>query len=140
MFRLADRRRSVVLILKLMHIIELKKLHCFMRINLSFISKKTKKIVKKRLLDHLTSNFLLNPFQLPIPNSTLPRLHYFPYMTIFLMPYPCNKSHGFVFLIYQLPLILSTTPSYSIVFPPGSAFPLFHYNGSLHVSHPAHLL
>ena len=43
-------------------------------------------------------------------------------------------------LDYQLPLILSTTPSYSIVFPPGLAFPLFHYNGSLHISHPAHLL
>ena len=50
-------------------------------------------------------------------------------MTIFLMPSPCNKSPAFVFLIYQLPLILPTTPSYSIVFPPGSAFLLFHYNG-----------
>ena len=27
-------------------------------------------------------------------------------MTIFLMPSPCNKSPAFVFLIYQLPLIL----------------------------------
>ena len=56
------------------------------------------------------------------------------------MPSPCNKSPALVFLIYQLPLILSTTPTYSIVFPPGSAFPLFHYNGSLHISHSAHLL
>ena len=32
------------------------------------------------------------------------------------MPTPCNKSSAFVFLIYQLTLILSTTPSYSIVF------------------------
>ena len=55
-------------------------------------------------------------------------------MTIFLMPSPCHKSLAFVFLIYQLPLILPTTPSYSIVFPPGWAFPLFHYNGSLHTS------
>ena len=31
--------------------------------NLFFISKLTEKIVKKRLLDHLTSNSLLNPFQ-----------------------------------------------------------------------------
>ena len=31
--------------------------------NLSFISNLTEKIVKKRLLDHLTSNSLLNPFQ-----------------------------------------------------------------------------
>ena len=31
--------------------------------NLSFISKLTEKIVKKRLLYHLTSNSLLNPFQ-----------------------------------------------------------------------------
>ena len=31
--------------------------------NLSFIFKLTEKIVKKRLLDHLTSNTLLNPFQ-----------------------------------------------------------------------------
>ena len=31
--------------------------------NLSFISKLTEKIVKKCLLDHLTSNSLLNPFQ-----------------------------------------------------------------------------
>ena len=31
--------------------------------NLSFISKLTEKIVKKRLLDHLTFNSLLNPFQ-----------------------------------------------------------------------------
>ena len=30
------------------------------------------------------------PFNLPIPNSTLPRLHYFPYMTIFLMPSPSS--------------------------------------------------
>ena len=35
------------------------------------------------------------------------------------MPSPCNKSLAFVFLIYQLPLILSTTPSYSNVFSPG---------------------
>ena len=61
-------------------------------------------------------------------------------MTIFLMPSLCNKSPAFVFLIYLLPLILSITPSYSIVFPPGLAFPLFHYNGSLLISHPAHLL
>ena len=32
-------------------------------VNLSVISKITEKIVKKRLLDHLTSNSLLNPFQ-----------------------------------------------------------------------------
>ena len=32
-------------------------------VNLSFISKLTEKIVKKRLLDHLTTNSLLNPFQ-----------------------------------------------------------------------------
>ena len=51
-----------------------------------------------------------------------------------------QQVSAFVFLIYQLPLILSTTPSYSIVFPPGVAFPLFLYNGSLHISHPAHLL
>ena len=75
-----------------------------------------------------------------MPNSTRPRLHCFPYMTIFLMLSPCNKSPAFVFLIYQLPLILLTTPSYSIVFPPGLAFSLFHDNGSLHISHPAHLL
>ena len=31
--------------------------------NLFFISKLTEKIVKKRNLDHLTSNSLLNPFQ-----------------------------------------------------------------------------
>ena len=31
--------------------------------NISFISKLTEKIVKKRLHDHLTSNSLLNPFQ-----------------------------------------------------------------------------
>ena len=61
-------------------------------------------------------------------------------MTIFLMPSLCNKSSAFVFLIYQLPSILLTTPSYSIVFSSGLAFPLFHYNGSLHISHPAHLL
>ena len=60
-------------------------------------------------------------------------------MTIFLMPSPCNKSPAFVFLIYLLPLILSITPSHSIVFTPGLAFSLFHYNGSLHISHPAHL-
>ena len=66
--------------------------------NLSLISKLIEKIVKKRLLDYLTSN----PFNLPIPNSTLPRLHYFPYMTVFLMPSPCNKSPVFVFLIYHL--------------------------------------
>ena len=42
------------------------------------------------------------------------------------MPSPCNKSPTFVVLTYQLPLILSTTPSYSIVFPHGLAFPLFH--------------
>ena len=30
--------------------------------NLSYISKLSEKIVKKRLLDHLTSNSLLNPF------------------------------------------------------------------------------
>ena len=64
--------------------------------NLSFISKLIENIVKKRLLDHLTSNSLLNLFQsaytnLPIPRSTRPRLHYFPFMTIFLMPSPCNK-------------------------------------------------
>ena len=41
-------------------------------------------------------------------------------MTIFLISSPCNKSPTFVFLIYQFPLILSTTPSYFIVFPPGS--------------------
>ena len=57
-------------------------------------------------------------------------------MTIFLMPSLCNKYPAFVFLIYQLHLILSTTPSYSIVFPPGSAFSLFHYNGSLHITNP----
>ena len=79
--------------------------------NLSFISKLTEKIVKKRLLDHLTSNLCSTPFNLPIPNSTLPRLHYFPYMTIFLMLSPCNKSPAFVFLISQLPLLLSTTSS-----------------------------
>ena len=107
---------------------------------LSFITKLTEKIAKKSLLDHLTSNSLLNPFSLPIPNSTLPRLYYFPYMTIFLMPSLCNKSPAFVFLIYLLPLILSITPSYSIVFLPGLAFPLFHYHGSLLISHPAHLL
>ena len=73
--------------------------------NLSFISKLTENIVKKHLLNHLTSNSLLNPFHMPIPNSTLPRLNYFPYMIIFLMPSPCNKSLAFVFLIYQLPLI-----------------------------------
>ena len=33
-------------------------------------------------------------------------------MTIFLMPSPCNKSPAFIFSIHQLPLILSTTPSY----------------------------
>ena len=96
--------------------------------------------VKKRLLDHLTSTLYSTPFNLPIPNSTLPRLHYFPYTTIFLMLSPCNKSPAFVFLIYQLPLILSITPSYSIVFPPGLAFPLFHCNDSLHISHLVHLL
>ena len=108
--------------------------------NLSFIFKLTEKIVKKRLFDHLTSNSLLNSIQSAYTNSTLPRLHYFPYMTIFLMPSPSNKSPAFVFLIYQLPFILSTTPSYSIVFPPGLAFPLLRYNGSLHTSHPAHLM
>ena len=46
--------------------------------NLSFISKLTEKIVKKRLLDHLTSTLCWTPFNLPIPNSTLQRLHYFP--------------------------------------------------------------
>ena len=34
-------------------------------------------------------------------------------MTIFLMPSLCNKSLASVFLIYLLPLILSTTSSYS---------------------------
>ena len=61
-------------------------------------------------------------------------------MTIFLMPFLCNKSPAFVFLIYLLPLIRSTTPSYSIVFLPGFAIPLFHYNGSHLICHPAHLL
>ena len=93
--------------------------------NLSFISKLTQKIVKKRLLDHLTSNSLLNHFKLPIPNDTLPRLHYFPYMTIFIMPSLCNKSPAFIFLIYLLHLILSTTQSYSIVFLPDLAFSCF---------------
>ena len=45
-------------------------------------------------------------------------------MTTFLIPSPCNKSPAFLFLMYQLPLILWTIPSYSIVFPPGLAFPL----------------
>ena len=36
-----------------------------------------------------------------------------------------QKSPAFVFLIYLLPLILSTTLSYFIVYPPDSAFPLF---------------
>ena len=85
--------------------------------NLSFISKLT----EKRLFDHLTYR----------DYTTFPT---------FLMPSPCNKSPAFGFLIYELPLILSTTTSYSIVFPPGLAFPLFHYNGSLHISHPAYLL
>ena len=76
---------------------------------------------------------------MPIPNSTPPRLYYIPYMTIFLMPSPCNKSPASVFLIYLLPLILSTTPSYSIVILSGLAFPLFHYNFSPHISHPAYL-
>ena len=40
--------------------------------NISFITKLTEKIVKKRLLDHLTSNSLLNPFQSAYTNSTLP--------------------------------------------------------------------
>ena len=55
------------------------------------------------------------------------------------MSSPCNKYLASVFLIYLLPLILSTTPSYFIVFLPGSAFPLFHCNSSLHISHPAYL-
>ena len=46
-------------------------------------------------------------------------------MTIFLIPSPCNKSLASVCLIYLLPLILSTTPSYSIVFLPGWHFPCF---------------
>ena len=106
--------------------------------NLFFISKLTERIVKKRDLDHLT--LYSTSFNLPIPNSTLQRLHYFPYTTIFLMPSRCNKSPVFVFLIYLLPLTLSITPSYSIVFLPDLAFPLFHYNGSLHIYHLAHLL
>ena len=61
-------------------------------------------------------------------------------MNIFLMSSPCNKYSAFVCLIYQLLLILSTTPSYFIIFPPGLAFTLFHYNSSLHISHPAHQL
>ena len=51
------------------------------------------------------------------------------------MPSLCNKSPAFVFLIYQMPLILLTSPSYYIVFPPGLSFLLFHYNGSLHIFH-----
>ena len=108
--------------------------------NVSFISKLTEYIVKNRLHDHLISNSLFNPFQSAYikfyyTEATLLSLH-----DHLLMPFLCNKSPAFVFLIYLLPLILSTTPSYSIVFLPGLAFPLFHYNGSLHISHPAHLL
>ena len=61
-------------------------------------------------------------------------------MAIFLMLSVCNKSPALVVLIYLPPFILWTTPSYSIVCLPGLAFPLFYYNGSLHISHPAHLL
>ena len=51
-----------------------------------------------------------------------------------------STSHSsFAFLIYQPPLILLITPSCFIVFLSCFAFPLFHYNGSLHISHPAHL-
>ena len=77
--------------------------------NLSIISKLTEMIVQKRLLDHLTSNSLLNPFQSAYTKfystETTPiSLH-----DHLLMPSPCHKSPAFVFLIYQLPLILSTT-------------------------------
>ena len=94
-------------------------------VNLSFISKLTEKIVKKRLLDHLTSNSLLNPFQYVYTKfystkTTLLSLH-----DHFIMTSPCNKSPAFVFLIYQLPLILLTSPSYFIIFPPGLAFHCF---------------
>ena len=79
-----------------------------------------------------------------IPNSTSLRPHYFPYMTIFLTLSLSNKSLASVFLIYLPPLLLSTTPSCSIVFLSGSAFPLSLslslslYTGSLHISYPAH--
>ena len=55
-------------------------------------------------------------------------------MTIFPTPSLSIKSLAFAFLIYLPPLILMTTPSCFIVYLPGVAFPLFHYNGSLHIS------
>ena len=78
------------------------------------------------------------PSNLPIPNSTPSSLHYFPYMTIFPTPSVSIKFLAFAFFIYLPPLILLTTPTCFIVYLPGLAFPLFHYNGSLHISHPAH--
>ena len=106
--------------------------------NLFFVSKTTVKIDNKRL-DHLTSNSLLNAFQSAYTKfysteTTLLSLH--DHLSNFIS---MHKSLAFVFLIYLLPMIPSTTSSYSIVFLPGLAFPLFHYNGSLHISHPAYL-
>ena len=109
-------------------------------VNLSFISKLTETIFKKRLLDHLTSNSLLNPFQSAYTKFYSPRPYYFPYINIFLTLSLSNKSLASVFLIYLPPLTLLITPSCSIIFLPGSAFPLFRYIGSLHISHSAHLL
>ena len=108
--------------------------------NLSFISKLTEKIVKQRLLDHFTSNSLFNPFQsantkFHSTEATLLSPHGHLFNVIYMQPVSC-----LCFLIYQLPLILLTTPTYSIVFPPCLSFPLFQYNVSLHNSHPAHLL
>ena len=106
--------------------------------NLSFISKLTEQIAKKRLIDNLTSDVILysTPSNLLIPNSTPPRLHDFPYMTISPSPSLSKKSLAFVFLIYSPSLILSTTPSCFIVYLHDLAF---LYNGSLHISHPANL-
>ena len=96
-------------------------------------------ISRNRLLDHRTSNLYSTPFNQPSPNPTSLRLHYFPYMTIFPTPSISIKSLAFAFLIYLPPLTPLTTPSCFIVYLHGLAFPLFHYNGSLHIFDPAHL-
>ena len=104
--------------------------------NLSFISKLTEKIVKKRLLDHLTSNSLLNPFQSAFikfysTETTLLSLHDHLSNAISMQQVVC-----LCLLELSAAFDTLTTPSYFIVFPPGLAFPLLHYNGSLHISHP----
>ena len=108
--------------------------------NLSSIFKLSEKTVKKRFLDHLTSGSLLNPFQSAYTKfystkTTLLSLHDHLSNAICMQHVSClcllDLSAAFDTLDHSIPLHRLST---------WFAFPMFHYNGSLHISHPVHLL